>query len=59
MSLLLYGFGSSIGLYVAQPWSNSGPSTTTISMAVIIFAALAFIYSLGRDAGWSGPSTSS
>lgn len=54
MSLLLYGFGSSIGLYVAQPWSNSGPSTTTISMAVILFAALAFIYSLGLGSYFAG-----
>lgn len=54
MSLLLYSFGASVGLYVAQPWSNAAATTTAVSMAVIIFVALAYIYSLALGSYFTG-----
>ncbi|KUO60560.1 MAG: hypothetical protein APF80_02565 [Alphaproteobacteria bacterium BRH_c36] len=54
MSMLLYGFGAAVGLYVAQPWSNSSETTTAISMAAIIFVAIAYIYSLALGSYFTG-----
>lgn len=54
MSLLLYGFGAAVGLYVAQPWTNSEATTTTISIAMLIFVALAYIYSLALGSYFAG-----
>ncbi len=54
MSLMLYGFGASIGLYVAQPWSHSETTKTVISMAAIIFVALAYLYSLAMGSYFAG-----
>ncbi len=54
MSLLLYGFGASVGLYVAQPWATSAETTAGISIAVIVFVALAYIYSLALGSYFTG-----
>lgn len=54
MSLLLYGFGASVGLYVAQPWANAASTTATVSIAVILFVALAYIYSLALGSYFAG-----
>jgi len=54
MSMLLYGFGAAVGLYVAQPWSNSSETTTAISVAAIIFVAIAYIYSLALGSYFTG-----
>ncbi len=54
MSMLLYGFGASVGLYVAQPWSHSATTTAGISLAVLIFAALSYIYSLALGSYFAG-----
>lgn len=54
MSLMLYAFGASIGLYVAQPWAHSETTTTAISMAAIIFVALAYLYSMAMGSYFAG-----
>ncbi|MCV0370456.1 hypothetical protein [Filomicrobium sp.] len=54
MSLLLTMFGSSVGLFVASPWSENGISAESIGIIAAIWFAFTYIYSIGMGAYFTG-----
>lgn len=54
MSLLLTMFGSSVGLFVASPWSENGISAESIGIVAAIWFAFTYIYSIGMGAYFTG-----
>jgi len=54
LSLLLTLFGSSIGLFVASPWSQEGVSAETLGIIAILWFAFTNIYSVAVGAYFSG-----
>lgn len=54
LSLLLTMFGSSMGLFVASPWSPGGFSAETLGIAAAIWFAITHIYSVGMGGYFAG-----
>lgn len=54
LSLLLTLFGSSIGLFVASPWSQDGVSAETLGIIAVLWFAFTNIYSIAVGAYFTG-----
>lgn len=54
LSLLLTLFGSSIGLFVASPWSDDGVSAETLGIIAVLWFAFTNIYSIAVGAYFAG-----